>query len=181
MTDEQLITILLGGLGGALASFILQTFHEGRVARGRAVAALRVVRLEIVNNLSVVETVWKTKTRMLKDTHLRRAAFDALAHEIAPALDDEDLSELVSFYSLHETAVDQIQKVVRDDTEDWFHLYGQGAEIAQRTIERAVMPRWALISRTLARVVIRDLRQKHHRESGPELKSSWTGPSSVRR
>lgn len=170
MTQEQLLTVLLGGLGGALASWTLQVIYAGRVARGRAVAALRVVRMEIVQNYAVAETVLRGDVPLRgKTSYIRRSAFDALAHEVAPALDDEDLSDLVSFYSLHDGVTSQIRQPASGESRAWLETYLDGAEIAQRVVERAAMPTWALISRWLARRVIHDLRRKYHAAAGPEL------------
>lgn len=140
-----LLSVLLGGVGGAVVSFVLQVWREGEAARSRAVAAARVVRLEIIRNESIYEVFVKSEGPFAEHLRsgFRRDAFDRLALDLVPILSNQDLLELTQFYSLHEQAAKDLEDPRRTSAPDRaLLLWQEAAEVARIGLELATGRWW---------------------------------------
>jgi hypothetical protein len=104
--------VLLGGIGGAVIAFILQTVRDGLAARRRVRSAANVIRMEVVENGAIVQNVVAGhRPSTVGVAQLRRSAFDSLLPDVVAYANERELLQLATYGGgiapIHEIVLDK--------------------------------------------------------------------------
>lgn len=167
MSVELLAAILLGGLGGAVASFGLQALREARVSERRTGALARLVEHEILQAVAFGVSVWDGAHGNPDEVprNIRRDAFDRVSADFLAAIDGRFATQVLSFYFLHQDAIDSADRIVRGQASPsdkaWFgDIWLVEAMLTARVVGHSTVSWWTrLVRRTEHKLVMESLRK----------------------